>query len=338
MATPNSRQTLKDYCLRQLGHPVLEINVDDDQIEDRIDDALQIFQDYHFEGTQKLLLKHQITGTTINFFDNGISGTFSKSEKVTGNSSNASAIIVKTNENTATGSGAVNKLIVKKCKDTDGYANNTASGLFQAGETITGASSGTTANVKDLVLGDVDNHYIPVNDSIIGVEQVFPFDHSFNDVNMFDVRYQIHLNDIYDLSDSGLMNYDFAQRHVSLLENIFNQAPRFSFSRHTDRLYLDIDWEDDEATVDRIILFEAYKIINPSTFTQVYNDIFVKKYLTALLKKQWGANLIKFEGMQLPGGVTLNGRQLFDDATQELERIDEEMQLKYQLPDDFMVG
>ena len=339
MATPNSRQTLKDYCLRQLGHPVLEVNVDDDQLEDRIDDALQIFQDYHFDGTQKLLLKHQVTGTTINLVTlPAPSGTFNNGEIITGSTSNATAVIVKTNEDTTTGSGSTTQLIVKKCKDANGFANNDTSALFTQSETITGKSSGVTAKFNTISIGDVDNHYLPVDDSIIGIEQVFAFDHAMNDVNMFDVRYQLHLNDIYDLSSSSLQNYDFTQRHISYLENIFNQAPRFSFNRHTDRLLLDIDWDDDEAAVDKIILFEVYKIVDPNTYTQVYNDLFLKKYLTSLFKRQWGSNLIKFEGMQLPGGITLNGRQLYDDAVQELERIDEEMQLKYQLPDDFMVG
>ena len=331
MASPNSRQTLKDYCLRQLGHPVLEINVDDDQLEDRIDDAFQMFQEYHFDGTQKLLLKHKITGTTLNLFDSPTPGTFTDGETITGSALGVTAKVVSTVDS--------NTLTIKKIRKADGsQIDGDANSAFQTGTTITGSASGATANVLNLELGDTDNQYIPIDDSIVGIEQVFAFDHAQSDVNMFDVRYQLHLNDIYDLSTTSIVSYDFAQRRISHLEDIFNQAPRFGFNRHTDRLYLDIDWAEDEANVGKFVLIEAYKILDPNTFSQVYNDIFLKKYTTSLFKRQWGANLIKFEGLQLPGGVTLNGRQLYDDASQELERLDEEMQLKYQLPDDFMVG
>ena len=329
MAQPNSRATLKDYCLRQLGAPVLEINVDDDQIEDRIDDALQYFQEYHFDGTQKLLLKHKVTASTIDFYDVPASDNFTAGEKLVGGSSNTSAIFVdKPDSNTAR---------IKFIRNTNGELDATAT--FTQGETITGQSSGNTGRYNGTAtVGDIDNQYLPVDDSIIGIERVFPFNHAQTDVNMFDVRYQLHLNDIYDLGSTSLINYDFAQRRISQLEDMFNQAPRFAYNRHMDRLYLDIDWADAEADVDKYVMFEAYKIVDPGSYTQVYNDMFLKMYLTQLIKRQWGANLIKFEGMQLPGGVTLNGRQLYDDAQQELTRIEEEMQLRYQLPDDFMVG
>tara|TARA_B100000686_G_C16782796_1_gene973100 strand:+ start:567 stop:1562 length:996 start_codon:yes stop_codon:yes gene_type:complete len=331
MATPNSRQTLKDFCLRQLGHPVLEINVDDDQLEDRIDDALQVFQDYHFDGTQKLLLKHKVTGSTMNLKASPAPGTFTDGETITGASSGATAVVSSTTDSTT--------LIIRTIKKSDGkLIEGETAGSFTAEEKITGGSSSAEAYVSSLTLGDVDNQWIPIDDSIIGVEQVFPFDHAQTDVNMFDIRYQIHLNDIYDMGINSLINYDFAQRRISQLEDIFNQAPRFRYNRHMDRLYLDIDWADQEAKVDKWLVIEAYKIIDPGSFSQIYNDIFLKKYTTSLFKKQWGSNLIKFEGMQLPGGVTLNGRQMYDDAQQELERIEEELQLKYQLPDDFMVG
>ena len=329
MASPNSRQTLKDYCLRQLGAPVLEINVDDSQLEDRIDDALQIFQEYHFDGTQKVLLKHKITGTEVDVYDSpGLSGDFSVGETIKGSSSGVTAKFVnKVDTNTIT---------VKQLKNAKGVAD--ANATFSVTEELVGQSSGVTGRFLTIRTGDVDNQYLPIDDSIIGIERVLPFDHANADVNMFDVRYQLHLNDLYDLSSASLTNYSLSQQRISQLEDIFNQAPRFAFNRHTDRLYLDIDWADDEATVGKYVVIEAYKILDPSTWSQVYNDLFLKKYLTQLFKKQWGANLIKFEGMQLPGGVTLNGRQLYDDAVTELERIDEDMQLRYQLPDDFMVG
>lgn len=248
MAKPSTRLTLKQYCLRQLGYPVIEINVDEDQLEDRIDEALQFYQEYHYDGVEKLYLKHQITAD------------------------------------------------------------------------------------------DVTNEYVPIDDSIIGVEKVLPFNTTGSRVNMFDVRYQMHLNDLYDLSKASLVNYSLAMRHVALIEDLFSQAPQFRYNRHTDRLYLDIDWTGKEIEVGDYILVEAYKILDPDTYTNVYNDMFLKRYTTALFKRQWGANLIKFDGMQLPGGITLNGRQLFDDATREIEQIEQEVQLRFELPVDFMVG
>jgi len=330
MAKPTTRQQLIDYCLRQLGAPVLEINVDNDQLEDRVDDAFQFFQDYHFDATQKVFLKHLITPSTLNFYSNQLTGTFTAGEIVTGGTTNATAIVVERSSTTS--------LKIRRTKDGNGYVSGVANSLFSLTETVTGSSSGATGKVSSLTLGDVDNQYIPIDDSIIGVERVLPFDHAQSDVNMFDVRYQLHLNDVYDLSKSSLVNYDFTQRRLSYLENIFNQAPSFSYSRHMDKLYLNIDWEGQEARVDKFVVLEVYKILEPSLYTQVYNDMFLKKYLTQLFKKQWGTNLIKFEGMQLPGGVTLNGRQLYDDAVGELEKIEEDVQLRYQLPDDFMVG
>ena len=155
---------------------------------------------------------------------------------------------------------------------------------------------------------------------------------------MFSVNYQYALNDLYTMgSMSSMKNYTFSQQRISMIHNLFHTMPRFRFNRHMDRLYLDIDWGAD-VKIDDWIVAEAYAIVDPSSYSDVWGDMFLKKYVTSLFKKQWGQNLIKFEGMQLPGGITLNGRQLYDDANTELERIEEEVQLKYQLPDDFMVG
>lgn len=330
MAKPNSRQTLKDYCLRQLGAPVLEINVDDDQVEDAIDDSLQLYQDYHFDATEKILLKHLVTASTLTF-SSAPSAAFTAGEKITGSSSNATALVIDEPTDTT--------LRFRRAKDGDGYVNSDSNSSFTNGETVTGSSSGTTGVVSTISFGDTDNHSIPIDDSIVGVQRVFPFDHAQSDVNMFDVRYQLHLNDIYDLgATNSMINYDFVQRKISLLEDKFNQAPQFQFNRHTDRLHLNIDWEDEEAKHDKFILLEVYKIVDPEVYSQIYNDMFLKQYCTLLIKKQWGSNLIKFDGMQLPGGVTLNGRQLYDDAVQELLTVREQMQLNYQLPDDMMVG
>ncbi len=247
MAIPQTREQLKQYCLRNLGHPVIEVNVDDDQLEDRIDEAIQIWNDYHYDGAEKIYLKHQVTAT------------------------------------------------------------------------------------------DITNEYISVGESIKSIIGVFPIDSTSGNINMFDVRYQLRLNDIFDLSKQQLSGYTMAMQHLSLIENLFNQSPSFRFNRHSDKIYLDIDW-DKELTVNKYLLFECYKAVDPEDLTDAYNDLWLKKYVTAIFKRQWGSNLLKYEGMQLPGGTTLNGRQIFDDATTEIQMLDDEIYTKYQLPDDFIVG
>ena len=247
MAKPQTREQLKQYCLRSLGHPVIEVNVDDDQLEDRIDEALQVWNDYHYDGSEKIYLKHQVTSD------------------------------------------------------------------------------------------DITNEYITVGESTISIIKVHPIDSTTGNINMFDVRYQLRLNDIFDLSKQQLSGYTMAMQHLSLIEDLFNQSPSFRFNRHTDKVYLDVDW-DKELVVGKYLLFECYKSVDPEELSDAYNDLWLKKYISSLFKRQWGSNLLKYEGMQLPGGTTLNGRQIFDDATTELQMLDDEIFSKYQLPDDFMVG
>ena len=336
MTQPTSRATLKDYAKRQLGHPVVELNLDDDQMEDRMDDALEYFQEYHFDATEPTFLKHQITGSTLKLTANVV---FTAGETITGGTTGVRATVhdyISANttiryKNPEVKSGGDGNTF---------YANTTTT--FGNGETVTGATSGasaTTAASNANSLGDFDNEYISITENIIGVKGVIPFyRETEGNTNMFSVNYQYALNDLYRMGTGAQMsNYVFTQQQLTTINNLFNTMPRFRFNRHTDRLYLDIRWGSD-VKIDDFIVAECYTITDPSSFSDVYGDMFLKKYVTSLFKKQWGQNLIKFEGLQLPGGVTLNGRQLYDDATQEIERIEEEVQLKYQLPDDFMIG
>ena len=336
MTQPTSRATLKDYAKRQLGHPVVELNLDDDQMEDRMDDALEYFQEYHFDATEPTFLKHQITGSTLKLTANVV---FTAGETITGGTSGVRATVhdyISANttiryKNPEVKSGGDGNTF---------YANTTTT--FGNGETVTGSDSGasaTTAASNANSLGDFDNEYISITENIIGVKGVIPFyRETEGNTNMFSVNYQYALNDLYRMGTGAQMsNYVFTQQHLTTINNLFNTMPRFRFNRHTDRLYLDIRWGDD-VKIDDFIVAECYTITDPSSFSDVYGDMFLKKYVTSLFKKQWGQNLIKFEGLQLPGGVTLNGRQLYDDAVQELDKIEEEVQLKYQLPDDFMIG
>ena len=251
MAAPTSRQTLIDYCLRRLGSPVLEINVDNDQLEERIDDALQVYQEFHSDATTKTYLKHLVTQT------------------------------------------------------------------------------------------DVTNKYIPISSDIVFVSRLFQLASSFNaSRNFFDIKYQMMLNDIADMQNfaGDLAYYEQMQQYLSMLDTKLNGHPLVQFSRHQNRLHIFGDFNDDDIQVGEYLVAEVYQIVDPDTHGSVYNDMWLKDYATALIKQRWGSNLIKFEGMQLPGGVTLNGRQIYDDATQDLERLMERIRLEQELPPDFFVG
>jgi len=250
MAKPNSRQTLIEYCLRALGAPVLEINIDDDQISDRIDEALQFYQEYHSDASIRTYVKHKVTQQ------------------------------------------------------------------------------------------DITNEYITVPDALLFIQRVFPISAANNtSSNMFSVSYQMSLNDLYGLRNPGdLIQYSMTRQYMSLLDMEFNGLGQtIRFNRHMNRLFVEVLWGD-KIQVNDYVIIEGYIVNDPNTFTDIYNDMFLKRYCTALLKKQWGANLIKFEGLQLPGGVTLNGRQIFDDAMAEIEKMETEIESKFQFPPDFYMG
>ena len=250
MANPSTRQGLIDYCLRKLGAPVIEINVDDDQLEDRVDEALQFYREYNSDALVKTYLKHQVTSD------------------------------------------------------------------------------------------DVTNKYISVNDNILFVQRIFPISTDRSSSGFFDLKYQISLNDMYDLNTyvGDLAYYEQMQQYVSLIDMKLTGAPLITFSRNQNRIYIHGEFENETIKASDYIVFETYQQIDPETYTDIYNDISLKEYLTQLIKQQWGANLMKFEGMQLPGGVMLNGRQIYDDATGDIDRLRESIRLEHEMPADFFVG
>jgi len=271
MANPNSRSALKEYCLRQLGKPVIEINVDDDQVDDRIDEALQYFAQYHYDGVERMYLKHQITTADI-----------------TRGQSDASTLVADK------------------------------------------VDSSITATWKE------GTGFIPVPDSVLSVVKVFDFTDKAN-LNLFDVRYQLRLNDLYDFSSTSVLHYQMTMQHLDFLDHILVGEKPIRFNQHQNRLYLDLDWGNDVKADDYIII-ECYRKLDPTTYTDVFNDIYLKRYTTALIKRQWGANLSKFEGVQMLGGVTLNGAKLFEEANADIEKLEEQIQLAYELPPNYMIG
>jgi hypothetical protein len=246
MAVPSSRQEFKDYCLRRLGAPVIDINVDDQQVEDRIDEALLYYRDYHYDGTERALVRHQITST------------------------------------------------------------------------------------------DVSNKYISIPEAIIGVTRILPFTSSNSASTLFNVRYQVHLNDLFDFSAESVVPYYMALDRIALLEQTFTGLKPIRFNRHTDRLYIDMNWSTD-VTVGEYIIIDGYRVIDGS-YSDVWGDRWLAKYTSALIKRQWGSNLSKFEGMQLPGGVTFNAANLVTEAQEELNKLEEEMMSGYSLPVYDMIG
>lgn len=317
MANPTSRQGLIDYCLRELGHPVLEINVDDDQIEDRIDEAFQFYREYHFDAVEMVYLNEKIIASNVTI--SGINAaSFTNNETITGLSSNVTAKV-----------GTV--LAANK------FEIASPSGTFTVGETITGADSGQTASITAVNINNFDNKYITLPDSVVSVSRILPFSSRTRGIDLFDVRYQILLNDLYSLQSTDLIYYSQVKTQLQLIQDLLVGQKPIRFNRHQNRLYVDMGWRDD-VQVNEWVIVEAYRILDPDTFTDVYNDMYLKRYATALIKKQWGNNLKKFEGVQLPGGVTLNGQKIYEEAVEEIDQLRQEVQNNFQLPVDFFTG
>ena len=336
MTQPTTRTTFKDYCKRKLGWPVVELNLDDDQVEDCIDDSLQFFQEYHFDATENTFLKHQISGSTLKLAS-APTGTFTDGEKITGGTSGVQATVHA--YHSANTTLRYKNPEVKSGGDGNTYYANTTT-TFSTGETITGSSSSATATTHAstaTAIGDFDNKYISIAEAIIGVRRIVPFSDNSRTNSMFSSKYQFALAEMSTLGSSGLASFQIAQEYLQLINEMFTGQPTFRYNRHADKLYLDISWGSD-ADIDDFIVVEVDKILDPDTYVDIWGDMFLKRYNTALMKKQWGQNLIKFEGMQLPGGVTMNGRQMYDDATTELTEISEQMSLRYELPVDHLIG
>jgi len=280
MAQPSTRQELIDYCKRKLGAPVLEINVADEQIEDLVDDAVQFFQERHFDGVYPTFYKYQITQEDV---DRG------------------------------------------RARPTGGV------GIASTSATANIVGTATTFNYYE------NSNYLQIPPNIIGVNKIFTFDGS-NTIthNMFSVKYQLFLNDIYYWGTTELLSYAMVKTYLEDLDFLLNTQKQIRFNKRQDRLYLDIDWGS--VNVGNYFIIDCYSVLNPNDYGRVWNDSFLKPYLTSLIKRQWGQNLIKFQGVKLPGGVELNGRQIYDDAQREIDILMEKMSSTYELPPLDMIG
>ena len=335
MAQPTTRTTFKDYCKRKLGWPVVDLNLDDEQVEDCVDDALQFFQEYHFDATENIYLKHQVTGSTVTLAG-APTGTFTVGETITGNESGVQAKVYE--YHSANTTLRFKDPEVKTGGDGNTYYSNTTT-TFSTSETLTGEDSGATATTHAstaVVIGDYDNKYIDIAEAIIGVRRIMPFSDDSSTSGMFSVKYQWALNEVGNLG-GDLLSHEIKRQHLQLINDMFTGSPMFRYNRHADKLWLDISWGED-VKIDDWVMVECDRILDPATYADIWGDMFLKQYATLLLKKQWGQNLIKYEGMQLPGGLTLNGRQLYDDAVTEIQVVEEQMQLRYELPVDHLIG
>ena len=273
MATPSTKATLKSYALRALGYGVIDINISDDQADDRLDEALQFFAQYHYDGIERMYLKHLIT-----------------TAEVTRARADASTT-------------ATDKL------DTD-----------------------ITATWKE------GTNFIPVPEAVVSVVQVYPFTGGVSSSNMFDVRYQLRLNDLFDFSSTSLIQYEMTMQNIDLIEHLLVGETPIRFNQHQNRLYIDMDWENKIVADSEHIIIECYRKIDPTSYTDIFDDIYLKRYATALIKGQWGANLSKFSGVAMLGGVTMNGEQIYSQAIEEQQKLEDQIQLAFELPVSYMVG
>lgn len=247
LTQPANKEELKDFCLRQLGYPVVQINVDDVQVDDAVELAFEYWNEFHFNGTERAYVKHQVTSE------------------------------------------------------------------------------------------DKTNRYITVSDSLIGATRIFKVGGNKMAMNMFDLRYQLRLNDLWDLSSTSYVNYSLTMQHLQTLDLIFTGETPVRFNRLTNKLYIDFDWDSD-VEVNEWLVVEGFVVTDPSAYTKVWNDRLLKKLATAYVKKQWGVNMKKYGGMQLPGGITMNGQQIFDEAIGEITSAEQEIRNTYEAPPAFLVG
>lgn len=315
----STRDGLKQYALRALGAPVLEINVDDDQLEDRLDEALDYWRLYHYEGIEQIYMKHQIRASEITL-STSVASSFAIADQITGATSGATAEVCRETSRESSGTLLLVKNVV---------------GTFTAGETISNGT-GTTATLSSITLREYDNKYIEIPDLVYGVTKVLSIGMASSSKNIFDLQYQLRLNDLYDLTSTSIIYYKTVMQHLALLDLELNGHTSFRFNRTQNRLYLDINWAQDIPLGDYIIV-QGYRALDPTTWTKVWNEPWLKHYVTALFKKQWATNLKKFQGIQLPGGVTLDGDKLYDEATGEIKELEDELQSK-SAPLDFFLG
>ena len=316
-----SREQLKDYALRALGAPVLEINVDATQLEDRLDEALEYWNLYHYEGVEQMYLKQKINASILNV----------------GGATSIPVISTKLKN----GTGATAEVIRQWDKESTltQWTVKNVQGTWTVGDSIleyeSNAVLGTVA-AGGVVLGEWDLRYITVPDYVYGVTKVLNIGQASSSKNIFDLQYQLRLNDLYDLTSTSIVYYKTVMSHLAMLDLELNGHPLYRFNRMQNRLNLDVNWNTDVIIGDYVLL-QGYRALNPAEYARIYGEPWLKHYVTALFKRQWAINIKKFSGIQLPGGVTLDGDKLYAEATKEIDELEEQLRTK-SAPLDFFLG
>jgi hypothetical protein len=306
MAEVTSRLELKEYCLRQLGYPVIDINVADQQLEDRLDDALQFFNEWHFDGAEKLYMKHQMTATKLTFAAAIPAGSFQKGDTVNGATSHATAIVhLQSPDN----------LSILIWQTTGEFANGEAVAnlIFSANLAATNA----------VLKGDLDKQYLDIPNAVMSVTRIFPISATTSSNYLFNEVYYQAFDLLFNFNGMDLVSYELMKERINQINQMLVGQKPIRFNRHTEKLYIDFDWKR-AVTPDMYIIIECTRILDPEQYTKVWNDYFLKQYCTALFRIQWGNDISKFAGIQLPGGVTLDGPRILEQGKAEKLELEDQ--------------
>ena len=328
MAVPTTREQFKQFCLRALGKPVIEINVDDDQVDDRIDEALKYYMDYHFDGSEKVYYRHVVT-------DGNYPGKINEVLILNGGTGYSNSdVVVFTNAAGDISGGGANATITTNSSGTITAVTmvNHGNGSYRLDPRVTiTTSTGSGASLEAHKGG-----YIRMPENIMGVVRIFDIGSYIASNNMFNIRYQIALNDLYTLTYQSMVPYYMTFQHLQFLEQLLIGQQPIRYNRHTNRLYIDVNWEKLEPGA--FLLVEAYEVVDPAKFPDVWSDRWLQQYCIERIKKQWGSNLKKFGGVQMLGGVTFNGQVIYDEAEAAIAKLEAEMIGSYSLPVMDMIG
>lgn len=335
MSIPTTRAEFKDYCLRSVGKGVLQVNISPEQLDDRIDEAIYMYQQYHMDAVIKTYMRHEVTASTM-VLTGPSTGTFANGEVITGSTSNVQGHVVRQPNSNTVLFYTVQSANTGTLPD-DTYAD-TARRSFVAGETVTGKTSAATGVVSSITLGDMDNKYFPVAESVIGITKVFaPFDSRMSADILFDPQSQFNISLLSNFTANSIIPYHIGRQYQQLLNDTFRGRPAIRFARHMNRLYVDVNWYATFMPGQHIVL-EGYRTIDPNAYPDVWGDRWLQNYAIALIKRQWGWHLSKFGGISLPGGVQLNGKDMLSDAMQEIRDLEAQLKNEFQEPPMFIVG
>ena len=345
MAEPTTRTEFKAWCKRKLGYPVIDINVDDDQVDDRVDEAIQYWNTFMQNGQQRVYLKHKLTTEDVNRAKTNTSETATAIG--TGESNRSTSTLdgaVLTSATSVTLTDATNFPTTGSITIAAEGANaaETVAYTAKTGNVLTTAAlanaHGDDAAVTLAVTAEwgIGQGYLPMPEGILSVLRVLPFTDRGN-LNMFDIRYQLRLNDLYDFSDISVIHYQMTMWQLDLLDMLLVGEKPINFNLHAGRLYIDMSWDND-LDVGEYIVIECYRKLNAAEYTTAYNDFFLKRYATALIKRQWGENLIKFQGVTMLGGVQMNGETIYNEAIREINQLEEQGRETWQEPTMFDIG